>query len=121
MTTSDHRDAQAQVDARHQHSTPETCSQAQPLDQRDAHKVEVWLPAGLLRECEHSAAAHGERLSQFVANAVQFYLRHGRIIDLRERLKQGYLQMGALNLELAEEALGDVAIDAYESGLVGAE
>lgn len=73
-------------------------------------------PSWLLQEVDGLAANDRVRRSEFIRRAMNRYLQQRRRLDLQERLKRGYQEMGGLNLALAEEGL---ALDQESLALIG--
>ena len=72
----------------------------------DYRRIMVSLPDSLLTEIDN-LLSWGERRdrSEFVREALWNYVEEQRKRTIREQLKQGYMEMGSLNLQLAEEGL----------------
>lgn len=73
----------------------------------DLKKILVSLPDSLLNEVDRIVELEQKNRSQFIREAMRLYLREREKIELREKLKNGYLAMGKINLELAEEGIVD--------------
>ena len=63
-------------------------------------KIMISVPDALLREVD--AAVEGGSRSELIRAALRMYLDESRRRKMREMLKTGYIEMGPLNLELAE-------------------
>ena len=87
-----------------------------------ARRITVTLPEDLLASID-SLVMEGEgNRGAFVRAALRHLIRQRRRIQANlQRLRRGYEEMGRLNLELAEEGLGEDlrAIEAYERALGG--
>lgn len=68
-------------------------------------RIVVNLPASVVREIDGLLTLSRLNRSQLIYEAVKLHLPHLKGRLLREKLKQGYLDMAAINLALAEEAL----------------
>ncbi|MGE5590402.1 MAG: CopG family ribbon-helix-helix protein [Bacillota bacterium] len=79
-------------------------------------RIMITLPNTLLREVDGLAANDRVTRSEFIRQAMNRYLQQRRRLDLQERLKRGYQEMGGLNLALAEEGL---ALDQESLALIG--
>lgn len=79
-------------------------------------RVMITLPNTLLREVDGLAANDRVTRSEFIRQAMNRYLQQRRRLDLQQRLKRGYQEMGGLNLALAEEGL---ALDQESLALIG--
>lgn len=65
-------------------------------------KILISLPDNLLKEVDHIVSVEKTNRSEFVREAMKLYLREKRKIEMRERLKKGYLEMAEINMRLAE-------------------
>ena len=65
-------------------------------------KILISLPDNLLKEIDHIVSVEKTNRSEFVREAMKLYLREKRKIEMRERLKKGYLEMAEINIRLAE-------------------
>ncbi len=84
-------------------------------------RIVVSLPKNLLQEVDRVVQEENSNRSQFVRDAMQMYILEHRKEVLRERLKNGYQKMAALNLVLAEEGSDEQLLDHYERQLAEAE
>ena len=69
----------------------------------DYKRIMISVPASLLREFDGLALEAGSNRSEMVREALRRFIEERKKRTLRERLKQGYLEMANLNLQLAEE------------------
>lgn len=84
-------------------------------------RIMISVPANLLREFDGLVALEaGSNRSELVREALQRFIEERKKRTLRERLKQGYLEMANLNLQLAEEGF-DLAIRKSENYLAECE
>ncbi|NLY10243.1 MAG: ribbon-helix-helix protein, CopG family [Firmicutes bacterium] len=81
----------------------------------------VSVPNKLLLEVDKLVKEENGNRSQFVREAIQHYILERKKRLLRERLKEGYQRMAALNLVLAEEGAGMDPLEEYEKELAEAE
>ncbi|MGI6668384.1 MAG: CopG family ribbon-helix-helix protein [Acetivibrionales bacterium] len=65
-------------------------------------KILISLPDNLLKEIDYIVSVEKTNRSEFVREAMRLYLREKRKIQLRERLKKGYLEMAEINISWAE-------------------
>lgn len=82
-------------------------------------KILISLPDNLLKEVDSIVAIEKTNRSQFVREAMKFYIREKRRIEMRDWMKKGYKQMAEINSKLAEmcfEADNDQQ-QKYEEGL----
>ena len=85
---------------------------------KDVQRSEaVELPESLLTEID--GFANGFSRSEFITLAVKNYMREKRRIETKKQMKQGYLSMGKINLDIAENSLlsDEGAINVYEDFL----
>lgn len=69
----------------------------------ETKRVTISIPGELLEEVDNLVRAEKLNRSQFVAEAMTYYLRERKREQLRAELKEGYIRMASLNLQLAEE------------------
>lgn len=67
-------------------------------------KISVTLPDFLVEETDRLASSLNRSRSEFIALAVNHYINENRKIELKEQMKKGYLEMGRINLSLAEDS-----------------
>lgn len=68
-----------------------------------SRRIVISLPNALLQEMDYIAAHEKKNRSQCILEAMSLYLEEKRRLDLRERLRRGYLEMASFNLSMAEE------------------
>ena len=68
-------------------------------------RIVVSVPVGMLQEVDGLSDREKRRRSELICEAMRYYLEERKRRDLREWLRQGYVEMGKINLELAEESL----------------
>jgi CopG family transcriptional regulator/antitoxin EndoAI len=73
----------------------------------------VSVPAGLLQEVDGIAALENGNRSEVIRSAVRAYIAERRKRELRESMCRGYVEMGEINLSLAELGMG------YDRGMDG--
>lgn len=83
----------------------------------------ISLPHNLLKEVDGFVKKGSGNRSKFVREAMRLYLKEKRRQEIKEQLRDGYIEMSELNLKLADEGLG---IDAkticyYEESLAECE
>lgn len=86
-------------------------------------KISLTLPDSLLDEVDAFRKLDNQSRSEFVALAMRQYMRERRRIELKEQMKKGYLEMGNINLEIAEDSLlsDESAYKIYEEFLSESE
>lgn len=87
----------------------------------ETKRIMVSVPNKLLLEVDKLVKEESGNRSQFVREAIQLYILERKKRLLRERLKEGYQRMAALNLVLAEEGAGMDPLEEYEKELAEAE
>ena len=65
-------------------------------------KILISLPDSLLKEVDSIVSIEKTNRSEFVREAMRLYIRERRKIELRDKMKKGYLEMAEINLKLAE-------------------
>ena len=82
-------------------------------------KISVTLPDLLVTEVDALASSFNRSRSELIALAVKRYIGETRKIELKEQLKKGYLEMGNINLSIAENSLlsDESAYEIYEEFL----
>lgn len=68
-------------------------------------RIMISLPDSLLQEVDGLVAQENRNRSELIREAMHHYLQEVKRQRIREKLKQGYLEMARTNLGLAEEAL----------------
>ena len=87
----------------------------------ETKRIMISLPDKLLCEVDRIVEEENGNRSQFVREAMQMYILERKKEVLREKLKDGYQRMAALNLVLAEEGSDEELLDHYERQLAEAE
>lgn len=82
-------------------------------------KISVTLPDLLLDEIDILASSLNRSRSEVVALALKQYLSEKKSVELKRQLKKGYLEMGDINLNIANESLlsDECAYEIYEEYL----
>lgn len=68
-------------------------------------RIMITVPTSLLREVDGVVALEKGSRSEFIREALNRFLEERKRRELRDRMKNGYLEMAKINLELAEEGL----------------
>ena len=86
-------------------------------------KMVVTVPSRLLNEIDTMAMDDGRDRSEFVREAIHFYVKRRAQSDMCSKLKEGYIRMGKVNLQLAQEAevYDDYMLVNYEHVLAESE
>ena len=82
-------------------------------------KVSVTLPDFLVEETDRLASSFNRSRSEIVALAIEKYVKEIKRVESEEQMKKGYLEMGRINLSLAEDSLlsDESACEIYEEFL----
>lgn len=85
----------------------------------EKRKISVTLPDLLLEEIDILASSLNRSRSELITTVLKQYLNEIRNIELKNQLKKGYLEMGDINLNIAEESLlsDEGAYEIYEEYL----
>ncbi|MCR4426840.1 MAG: ribbon-helix-helix protein, CopG family [Firmicutes bacterium] len=86
-------------------------------------RIMITVPSGLLDEVDTFVKKEGRNRSEVVREAVRMYLRERALSELRDRMRDGYAKMGAINLAIARECVSsdEEAFQKYERLLVEAD
>ena len=86
-------------------------------------RIMVSVPDSLLREVDFIVSMEKKNRNEFVKEAMKFYLREKRKMEVSEKLKHGYLEMSNINLSLAEIGFDQdmKELNMYEINLTGCE
>lgn len=86
-------------------------------------RISVTLPDLLVEETDKIASSRNRSRSEIIALAVKNYVSEMKKIELKEQMKKGYLEMGEINLNLAEDSLlsDESACEIYEMFLSESE
>jgi len=68
-------------------------------------RVMISLPNQLLQEVDGYVKKSSGNRSEFIREAMKSYLEEKKRQEIREQLKSGYLEMSAINLQLADEGI----------------
>ncbi len=81
--------------------------------------ISVTLPDVLVDEADKLSSSLNKSRSEVVALALSKYLSETKSVELKEQLKKGYLEMGDINLSIAEQSLlsDECAYEIYEEYL----
>ncbi|MCK8824125.1 ribbon-helix-helix protein, CopG family [Fuchsiella alkaliacetigena] len=86
-------------------------------------RVMISLPDSLLEEVDGAAQKKNQNRSEFVREAMRLYIADLRKQEIKKEMKQGYLEMGAINLELAQTSFKTESKDLlnYEAQIAESE
>ncbi len=77
-----------------------------------SRRIMISVPAGLLQEVDGIAALEDGNRSEVIRSAVRAYIDERKRRVIRESMCRGYVEMGSINLALAELGMGfDRGID----------
>ncbi len=93
------------------------------MEEKAHRTISVTLPDLLVEEVDNLAAADNRSRSEVIKLAVKKFVSEKRRIELKEQMKRGYLEMGDINLEIAENSLlsDESAYEIYEEFLSESE
>lgn len=86
-------------------------------------RVMISLPNQLLQEVDGYVKKSSGNRSEFIREAMKLYLEEKKKQEIREQMKTGYLEMSAINLQLADEGIkcDGLTIYFYEEKLAESE
>lgn len=68
----------------------------------ELRKILISLPDNLLKEVDQLVSVEKTNRSEFVREAMKLYIREKRKIEMRDKMKKGYIEMAEINIRLAE-------------------
>ena len=71
----------------------------------DIKKVMISLPDNLLEEVDGFVQKGSGNRSEFVREAMRLYLKEKKRQEIREKLRDGYIEMSEINSKLADEGV----------------
>lgn len=71
----------------------------------ESKRIIISLPDSLLREVDSIVEVEKRNRSECIREAMRLYIRERKKIQIRESMKKGYREMGAINLALAETGI----------------
>lgn len=71
----------------------------------ETKKIMISLPDNLLEQVDFIASTEKKNRSEFIREAMKQYIRERKKLDMKEKMKKGYLEMAKINTSLAEMAL----------------
>ncbi len=77
-------------------------------------KIIVSLPQSLLVQIDNLAKAQEKNRSELIREALSFYISEYKKKQIRQQLISGYGEMRGINLNLAEEGMGNALADLKE-------
>lgn len=86
-------------------------------------KILISIPEKLLKELDVASKNDNTTRSDFIRKSIRFYLIEKRKIEIREKMRAGYLEMSNINKSITEEySMGDYEdFLSYETKLLGSE
>ena len=92
-------------------------------DLSENKKVLVSIPEQLLKELDVAAKNEKTSRSDFIRKAIKLYLKEKRKMEIREKMKAGYLEMSGIYNNITEEDSKGEYEDflSYETRLLGSE
>lgn len=70
----------------------------------EVKRIMISLPDNLLQEVDGIVAAEKLNRSEFIREAMKLYIQERKRRTIREKMKNGYLEMAKINLALAGES-----------------
>ena len=85
----------------------------------ESKRIMVCVPDKLLEEVDYIVRLEKRNRSEFIREAMKLYLRERKKMEIRETMKNGYRDMGSINVLLAEMGIdADVCcLETYETQL----
>ena len=82
-------------------------------------KISVTMPDLLIDEVDTLATSLNRSRSELIVTVLKQYLKERKNVELKEQLKKGYLEMGNININIAENSLlsDECAYEIYEKYL----
>lgn len=74
------------------------------MPESNSKEIVIKLPQHLLNELDGIAQQENVNRSEFFNRAVRMYLRERNKRQIRETMRQGYMEMAKINLNIASEA-----------------
>ncbi|WP_085520469.1 CopG family ribbon-helix-helix protein [Tuberibacillus sp. Marseille-P3662] len=74
------------------------------MPESNSEEVVVELPQQIIRELDGMAQKENVNRSECLRRAVKLYLREHNKRQIRESMRQGYMEMAKINLNIASEA-----------------
>ena len=86
-------------------------------------RISITLPEDIISCIDSLSASEKVSRSKLIESMIKIYLAEKRRIENKDYLKKGYMEMGEINLSIANECFdSDQATqDAYEHYLMGCE
>jgi CopG family transcriptional regulator/antitoxin EndoAI len=86
-------------------------------------KILISWPDSLLREVDSFTGTEKQSRSEFVREAMKLYIKERKKTEINALLKKGYVEMGDINLKIAELGLeaDNAVINGYEAKLAECE
>ena len=87
----------------------------------ETRSVALGLPNSIIEDINLMLPMEPDNKSDFMIEAMQFFIKERKKINLNERLKEGYKEMSQINLTLAEIGLEQDNLDLriYEARITG--
>lgn len=89
----------------------------------ESKKIAICMPDTLLKEIDDMVCLECGNRSEFIRNAMRFYIQEIKRTSTIERMKNGYIEMAEINITLAEIGLtaDNQTIMGYETRLAECE
>ena len=85
----------------------------------NAKRILLSLQPELLEKVDKKSKSENLSRSEWIREAITFYLEEGARLQIRKQMESGYARMGMINLKLAEEGTEQALEDftSYENKL----
>ncbi|MFD2617332.1 MULTISPECIES: CopG family ribbon-helix-helix protein [Terrilactibacillus] len=74
------------------------------MSESNSKEIKVNLPKHLVTEIDGVAEQDNVNRSEFLHRAIRMYLRERNKRQIREAMRQGYMEMAKINLNIASES-----------------
>lgn len=68
-------------------------------------RIAICLPDSLLKEFDNMVCNENVNRSELIRKAMRLYIKETKIMDNSEKMRKGYIEMGQINITLAEIGL----------------
>ncbi len=92
------------------------------MSEANVRRIEITMSQQLLSEVDGVIQQEQLALDEFISQATKMYLRERKKRHIREAMRQGYMEMAKINLNMATEAFlaeeeADDTLDRLVSGV----
>ena len=68
-------------------------------------RIAICLPDSLLKEFDNMVYSENVNRSELIRKAMRLYIKETKVMDYSEKMRKGYIEMGQINITLAEIGL----------------